>query len=371
MKIKRLFLKILGVSFAISWAMGTELPTPLALPQRIYGLQGEACVVRFENLIFVPIKNSVLFDVDGEGVQYSDRLVWWVKDKDVAPFQLRVFSGQTFEKLGEASSEFVCCNPAEVTSQGSIRWLAIGDSLTFPGYYLEQTIATIAEKLPGISLLTVGTQHPRENTSLNHEGRGGWTWRHYLEASAPASQFQSPFVFGNGGEKDFDFKRYIRENMAGTAPEIITILLGCNDVYGISADFSPEKVDAIVERASRMVEKIRKDAPDSVIGIIIPPPPSEQNGFGANYKTGVTEWQYRRALQYYIAALLQTFDGRWEERIYVIPGYLAFDAANSYPGQPQSSQNALHPTAKGFEPISFSLSSWIIHLLSTNTISPK
>lgn len=110
--------------------------------------------------------------------------------------------------------------------------------------------------------------------------------------------------------------------------------------------------------------------PQSVIGLILPPPPSEQNGFGKNYGTGVTAWQYRRARQYYLAGILQEFDGRWRELIYVVPANLAFHPETSYPLSEGKAQNALHPNAKGYEVIGDSLAAWIVHLLTEKVISP-
>lgn len=368
---KKLIFVAYAMMIASAYPLPVEntLPTPSILPQRIYALDGKPCAIRFDTLVFAPVKGSLLYDVEsGPGAQYNDRLAWNPKANEAGPFKIGIYSGQDFHKLGEVAGEFVHCDPEAVKTSGEIRWLAIGDSHTQPGHYLAQTVEMLRQTLPRITLVTVGTQQPKDYDFIRHEGRGGWSWPRYLEAFPPKSQFQSPFVFGPNGSEDFDFGRYLRESLGGKAPEIITILLGGNDVYPISADFTPAKIDEILHHARTMVQKIRAAAPDSVIGIIPSPLPSEQNGFGANYGNGVTEWQYRRALQYYIAGLLREFDGRWNEQIYIVPGYLGFDPATAFPGAPGPSQNALHPTADGFKPISLSISAWIVHLLSKGTI---
>lgn len=347
-----------------------QLPTPIVLPQRVYGLEGTPCVIRFDTLVYAPVKHSVLFDVqDGPGAQYNDQLLWHPKEKDSGkPVQIGVYSGSSFDKLGEAASSFIFCNPKALKNRGPLRWLAIGDSLTLPGHYIRQTLDLLAREAPEVRLEIVGTQHPKDDDTVRHEGRGGWSWIRYLEAFPPKFPAKSPFVFGPRGREDFDFGRYVREELNGKPPEVITVFLGANDVYGISADFAPEKVNAIIENAQTMVAKIREAAPRSVIGIIPPPPPSEQNGFGVNYSNGVTEWQYRRAMQHYIAGLLKAFDGRWDESIYIVPGYLKFDPATAYPMASNRAQNALHPVAAGFQPISNALGSWFVYLLSADPI---
>lgn len=367
--------KINEGSSAAGWNSG-QLPTPAVIPSQIYGLAGEPCRVRFDALVYAPISGSVLFDVEGgPGGQNNDALVWHPHEKRPGgAFQIGIYSGVDFKKLEELSSEFIYCNPLAVKQSGSLRWLAIGDSLTAPGFYVGQTVGKLGQILPQITLVSVGTANPPENSkyaALHHEGRGGWTWARYLtafnHAAGSKGSAASPFVFGPKGADDFDFTRYVRENLAGKAPDIITIFLGINDIFGASPGITQEKIDDIMKTAQSMVNKIRLAAPETIIGLIPPPASSDQRAFAVNYQNGVTEWQYRRALQLYRAALLQTFDGRRDEGIYIVPGYLAFDAATAFPSPP----NALHPKEEGFIPISLELSAWMTHLLETQTVIAK
>lgn len=330
-------------------------------------------MIRFDSVVYSPIAGALLFNVEGgAGAQYDDYFLWHPKKAEGGKMvDVQIYSGTDFRLLRELQTELIFSDPSTITARGNVRWLAIGDSLTVPGSYIEQTLQVLSKEVPSIQVSAVGTKFPEGKEQFRHEGRGGWTWKRYFQEFSSNPATSSPFVFGANKENSFDFSRYLREQHSGRAPEIITIFLGANDVYGTAAKFDQGRITESLNAAAAMVEKIRKDAPESVIGIIPPPPPSEQNGFGVNYQNGVTEWQYRRAMQYYIAGLLERFDGRWDERIYVVPGYLAFNAATAYPMASGRAQNALHPQADGFKPISNALSSWMVHLLSSGAVRPQ
>lgn len=358
------------IALMTTGSMAADLPTPAVLPLRIYGLVGRPLEIRFADLVYAPVEGSLLFDVEtGPGVQGNTSLLWTPEATTKPhPLTIGVFSGQDFRPLANLRTELWTADPGSVKPSGTLRWLAIGDSLTAGGNYIRATIGVLKENFPEIDLETLGTQPPDPASgALRHEGRGGWTWQRFLEPDTSRT-YHSPFIFGAPEAESFDFRAYLQEQKS--EPSIITIFLGVNDVFSIAKDFSPEKMTAILQRAKTMVAKIREAAPQSVIGLILPPPPSEQNGFGKNYGTGVTAWQYRRARQYYLARILQEFDGRWGELIYVVPANLAFDPETSYPLSEGKAQNALHPKAKGYEVIGDSLAAWIVHLLTEKVISP-
>jgi lysophospholipase L1-like esterase len=350
-----------------------ELPTSPTLPKRVYGMSGTPCVIRFDSVVYSPITGAILFNVEGAaGAQYNDYFLWHPKKKeDGKAVNMQIHSGANFGLLKELQIELIFSDQSTIAAQGNIRWLAIGDSLTVPAFYIEQTLQILKKDVPSVQVNAAGTKHPEGKEELKHEGRGGWTWKRYFQEFSSNPATSSPFVFKSDKGNNFDFSRYLREHHSGRPPEIITIFLGANDVYGTAAKFDRERMTESLNTAVAMVEKIRKDAPESAIGIIPPPPPSEQNGFGVNYQNGVTEWQYRRAMQYYIAGLLERFDGRWNERIYIVPGYLGFNAATAYPMASGRAQNALHPQADGFKPMSAALSAWMVHLLSSGAVRPQ
>lgn len=352
-------------------ALATELPTPAVFPSRIYGLAGTPLEIRFANLVYAPVEGSLLFDVEtGPGKQGNVSLLWIPEaGSKPQPVSIGIFSGRSFQKMDELRGELWSTALRDGKFSGTLQWLAIGDSLTAGGKYLNSTISILKERLPDVELRTIGTQPTNAAPGVpRHEGRGGWTWQRFFDSDASGT-YHSPFVVGSPEAGVFDFQAYLRQQKA--EPDFITIFLGVNDVFQIAASFSPEKITAIGEKAKSMVAKIREAAPGCPIGLILPPPPSEQNGFGANYGTGVTEWQYRRARQFYLAEILGEFDGRWAEGIHIIPAHLGFDPETSYPRSQGIAQNALHPNAQGYEAVGTCLAAWIGHLLDQKVIHPR
>ena len=347
-------------------------PPSVALPEKVYGVDGTSTNIYFRNLVYTPIEQSVLFDLEGgPAMQKRDRIVWHANEKKPGGrFTLHLYSGFDFQKIGERSAELVYTRPKPVQNARELRWLAIGDSLTAPGFYIEQTREAVQKLYPGITLTPVGSQtapqKDGEATPIHHEGRGGWHWKRYLEAyqqNTAAGSITSPFVFGPRGADDFDFTRYLAAHHDGKAPEVITIFLGANDVFGRSPRITEADIQEIISTARTMVQKIRAAAPNTIIGILTGLPPSDQEGFALNYGNGVTEWQYRRAIQLYNVALIGEFDHRWDERLYIVPIHLGFDAATAYPASGGNTTNALHPKADGFKPVAQTLTAWFAYLL--------
>lgn len=355
------------------------VPTPFVLPNEAYATVGSQFSIVTDNLIYSPVTNLVLFNErSGPGAQFNEAITWMPRKEDIGSHRIviDVNSGIDFSLLAESSINVFVTDPSAITSRGKIRWLAIGDSLSLTGWYISKVATLFKNTLPSVEIEPIGTQHPPGTTGpISHEARGGWTWRKYLTAYSLTPDDKatpcSPFVYGANLENDFDFKRYVSERCGGNPPNIVTISLGPNDVFGISEDFSEEKVAEIIGFASKLVEKIRSASPNTVVGIIPPNPPSDQDGFGANYGGGVTAWQYRRALQAYIAQLQKKFEKREGERIYYVPCHLAFHSAEVYPkGSDGRTSNALHYLNGGYDTVGVELFSWFAYLLTVKAVSP-
>lgn len=89
------------------------------------------------------------------------------------------------------TQESVSVELVDTTQSNPVRLLAIGDSLTRAGIYLNQ----IQKKLPNVSV--VGTRMYDTDGVPAREGRGGWTLDRYFSA-INSSELDSPFMFPTG-----------------------------------------------------------------------------------------------------------------------------------------------------------------------------
>lgn len=164
----------------------------ILLPRNLYILQGSQNVAERYNIYHKNAVLALLVDYQLDclspyGISLPGR--WNFQSgstTSIAPFEpfditLNLKQGIT-TTTKTASVEVV--NTSNTTP---VRLLAIGDSLTRSGIYLEQ----VQKKLPNVT--TVGSRvYPGETTP--REGRGGWTLEKYFN-NINSSELDSPFVF--------------------------------------------------------------------------------------------------------------------------------------------------------------------------------
>jgi len=266
--------------------------------------------------------------------------------------------------------------PAEAGAGKAITALIIGDSLTHASVYPEELLTLC--KAPGNPQLTlIGTHHLEGTSPENrHEGYGGWTaarFATFFDPKATAPGQSSPFIYAEGGQPKLDFQRYVNENAGGKAPDIITIMLGCNDNFGATDETIEKSIDSFVANLDVLLNEFRAVGPQTKIGIVLlPPPAASQDAFGAagNYNCGQTRWQYRRNEQRVVERTIATYGGREAEGIYLIPDHVNVDAVHCYPTTtgPANSRtaekvsrqaNGVHPSAEGYRQVADSIYYWM------------
>ncbi len=326
------------------------------LPRQLFLLAGEEASILFDHLCYQPIPGTLLFDVEsGPGRHEAQGWRWTAQAPAPLPLKIGYYDGHDLTKRGVETVELQVSDPAALRDVPALRWLAIGDSLTSNGFYLHHVDEILSRLAPGVKLESVGTQRATvEGVTFSHEGRGGWSWDAYLLPGI--REERSPFLYG----EHFDFDHYLKVSLGGNAPDLITILLGANDVSGACVDFSPGRITKIVSHAQEMVTLIRQAAPGARVALLLPPIPSGQDGFGANYGTAMAAWQYRRALQAYHQEMMRAFDGG---EVDLLATHLSLDPDHAYPKEGGRQQNALHPTQEGYRPIAQMVAAWVIHRL--------
>ena len=348
----------------------------LQLPPCLYATPGLECNLYFENTVLVINPAALAFDVTcARGAQERERWTYTPAAGDVGeyPLTLTVY-GEGNRLLATASTKVRVVDPA---AGGALSVLIIGDSLTNASIYPLQVLenSDADEKL---EVTLIGTNIPRkDNPRLRHEGYGGWTAvrfvSHYdAEAWKDGRRAGSPFMFmGEDGKPVFDYARYCREQNEGGAPDVATILLGCNDTFGATEETQADVIAACMANMEILVNAIRAFGPNTAIGILLPAPPAgTQDAFGANYACNQTRWQYRRNQHRLVRAMIERYGGREAEGIAVLPSNAVVDPIYGFPSRTVKANarssvevvrlnNGVHPNECGYRQIGDALYGWL------------
>lgn len=349
----------------------------LLLPPVIYAAPGREANLYFDNVVLAPPGRHYLFDVTcAKGRQQEERWTWTPAESENGVYALSLEVRDIDDKIVAQGKTVVRVAKARAGEGQPLSVLAIGDSLTGASIYTDELLKLFAA--PGnAALKLVGTHKPAGTVEGNvHEGYGGWTFGRFMTQYVATPQERrnmgsSPFVFLQDGKPAFDFPRYVRESLGGTAPDVVTVMLGTNDVFGAKDENLEEVTTSILENAEKLLAGIRAGAPNASIGLMMTVPPSaSQDAFGANYGANQTRWQYRKNQHRLVERLMERFGGREGEKLFIVPTHLNLDCVNNYPlleapANARASQkiiranNGVHPSAEGYRQIADSLYSWL------------
>ena len=336
----------------------------LILPPVIHAVPGIECNVYFDNVVLVPNIGNYLFDVDcAKGAQQAERYTWTPTAEDLGVFPLTLkIRDADYAVIAEGTTEIRVVSPKAVADR-KLSYLIIGDSLTGASVYPTELNRLFSQEgNPQVTL--VGTTDRGEG--VRHEGYGGWAaatfvsrWAVALDPEVPRRQ-RSPFLYMVDDKPVLDFARYCQENNGGTAPDYITIALGCNDNFGATEETIAESIDSFLANMDVLIAEFRRVGPATKIGIVMLVPPSaSQDAFGANYRCGQTRYQYRRNQHRVVERLIETYGNRAAENVFLIPAHVNLDCVHNYPTAtgPANARtetaltrasNGVHPAATGY-----------------------
>ncbi len=266
----------------------------------------------------------------------------------------------------------------EERNKNELSLLCIGDSMTQTALYVRQA----AEKAEYVK--TLGS---RKTSMVFHEGRGGWALSSYLENYKNHGGCVSPFMFPKGidAEKyygdlsvweglltnpnaysaqgfeykaieegmyalkgeylvkyidgefetvdiepvfEFDFEKYLKRNNI-EAPDVVTLLFGANDLQMTEYENTESEIQKMLIRIKQIIDSVKKCGARIVINL--PVCGADQYCWGTQNGCMGTVKQYDYNMKMWSQALLDVYDGRENEGIYICPMLAVCDPAAGFP----------------------------------------
>ena len=148
------------------------------------------------------------------------------------------------------------------------------------------------------------------------------------------------------------------------------IQLGGNDMFSAQSETRKARLAQSLNNAKILLAALRKHAPKAIIGVATNPCGCGQDGFGANYGSFQSKYQYRRNIQSYNRALTALVKELKDPGIRLIPLHQAIDPdgsymKGSYKVHARSSKkvlrdrNALHPAREGGYQLGDAIYCWL------------
>jgi lysophospholipase L1-like esterase len=357
----------------------------LVLPPVIYATPEVECNLYFDNAILTTSVENYTFDVKCNiGLQMSERWAVTPTNDNVGHHPIIVDVRDNSNQLVARGESIVRVELPPRKIEKPITLLIVGDSLTEASVYPQQ-IVELANGGGTRWLELIGTRGPNNmppSGDVKHEGYSGWTANAFTLFSGPLARSGyykrgatgSPFIYESpGGVKTLDFARYCADVNSGKCPDLVTIGLGTNDVFGARDDNIEAELGKMFEHYNAVVESIRAACPQTLIGVQLTTPPSTSEDGFRNYRGAgkQTRWQYRRNQHRLVERLLARYGGRESEHIFVIPTYLNLDAAHNFPTARERKSarstdfvvrvtNGAHPSEAGYKQIGDAVYAWAV-----------
>ena len=348
----------------------------LLMPEVFHGVAGEETAFYFSNVYAVLDPGQYAFDFDcAKGSCYEERWFFSPAKEDAGTLEAELQIHDNDGVVDSGKCTVVIHDPARSAGK-KIRLLMIGDSLTDQTHYPAH-IHTLCRRY-GIDLEMLGTNVPEKLRNVpgqlirypeaellpgvRHEGYGGWSAGTFLTRKEAVKGDKcrhwlcpSPFLNGEG---EFDFKEYLDKNCSGTAPDVIFIGLGSNDLNFLNDENYGEKKTLYLKNMHTLYTKLRKDAPEAVFGIVLSPyGAASQSAWGNNCGSRNFRWPRRRLMASAYRELEKLFSA--EEKCVMLPLYHSIDPIYGYPREESPAFagsditvtcqcNALHPTPAGY-----------------------
>lgn len=383
--------------------------------------------IYYQNIIY-PYSDNYDIQIEckyGKNLGHCWRLSDFSDDMSTFDFTLNIYGD--YGKLLASKTSVI--EIVEKKACEEIKLLCIGDSMTRSEIYIQQAV----DKARNIK--TVGLRNIAYN--VNHEGRGGWSSYIYLERSyedeANGKYGVSPFLFPTGysakeyfGNKRFWDKinsgeysagytyagikpqqifngmiccddgilyrykngEYVEENKSPEfefsfgkyierydieKPDIVSILFGSNELQTCKYADAVREIEKFVSTLQKMVESIKQYSDDTKIIINLPVRGADQYSWGNQMGCVSSLKQYNYCIMKAAEALLNTFDGRAGENIFVCPMIAVCDPVAAFPSGNMKMNiyseitevkhtNWVHPSGVGYRQMGDALAATIMSI---------
>lgn len=303
--------------FTLRYTYDGSIPV-LHLPESVVLTRGEQAWFITDQIVSSLEEGlTVRYSYSGSGERVYDGTEGFaITPAETGNFQLTVtVEVEDGGKIETVSRKTVTVNVVEKNSSLALTGLLLGDSRISDG----EIVKTLCKELPQVTWL--GTRSVRNGDAvIPHEGRGGWSAENYAtDASVTVGTdftLENPFYDPAAGA--FSFAYYMEKNYPGEVPDFVVINLGANDGYSTES----------VEHLSAMVASIRAFGTEkgkTVRVLVMTEYRSPASGYYLT-QSGNTNLPSLRQRQFaYFAHLSETFGGREEQGIYLLPNYLVIN----------------------------------------------
>ena len=374
----------------------------LVLPEVIYAVPGIESNIYFENILDSATPQAYAFEVKSpRGTQGATRWFWTPDKSDAGKsfdLEVRVFNDYGRVLTGKAKV-VVSGAPADYKRSFTLALLAAsGVGSQYPRHLLK-----LMRDAGFVNFTPVGSHsgggRPVVKGGVAHDGYGGFSWGSFLTRWSYAAEelpqaqneaereqmralgvvnlpksnayrLRSPLLRIVNGKKVLDIPAWFKKINNGKAPDFIVIQLGGNDMFGARAETLDAACQRSIRNARTLLAELRKHAPRAIIGVATGLCGCGQDGFGANYKSTQSKYQYRRNIQCYTRAITALVKELKDPGIKLIPIHQSIDPDGNfikrkYPVHARSQKkvlrdsNALHSTAEGGAQLGDAIYCWL------------
>ena len=259
---------------------------PLALPSTIYGFVGVPISLYHYNIMdYNPDSVYIRMTTSNKGKLKKHKWEYTPDSAGTTPIKYNIFN-HDYGCLN--NDETVNLIVKDTSEKSSLKVLVIGDSTVQAGSETNKMLNLANSDNYDLTLLgTRGTS----GSANQHEGRGGWTAKMYVNNASNTSGSVTN-AFYNPTTSTFDFSYYMTQQ-GYDGVDCVFIQLGINDLFSAKNDKELETAqNTYYENIDKMIQSIH--AYDSNIKIVINtiiPSDTDQDAFCETYGMVQTVWR--------------------------------------------------------------------------------